>query len=285
MFRTTGLISFAGGSPAWRRVRKRFQREAFDTGFFGPIEIYDDKRLSKEFPEFFDNRQALFSKPSLGFGFWSWKPFLIQKFLEEMHPKCERVVFLDAGSHFNVNHQSRKRFREYEELVDQNGYLFMKMNHLIEREWTSSEVLDYFRLGQRDRASGQIVGGFNIWTHQDKSLSLLSTWDAAMTVAEGRLLRGSVGQQEPHLRAHRHDQSLLSCLVKKNGAFAISDETDFYPDFDLGTNFPIWTVRNSTRFGFQANSQLRGISGRTDYVLSLRSRFMERRRAARQGEA
>lgn len=278
MLRSTGLISFAGGSPAWRRVQARFLRDSRKSGVFGPIEVYDDKRLAMEFPQFFSSRQHLFATPSRGYGFWSWKPFLIREFLEKMHPNCKRVVFLDAGSHFNVNSKSLVRFKQYEEMVDENGYLFMQMNHLPEQCWTSLEVLDYFELNQEQRQSGQIVGGFNIWSHQEESLSLLSEWDTAMAINDGEYLRDPVNRQGLHFLAHRHDQSLLSCIVKRAGACTIPDETDFYPDFALGSDFPIWTTRNTTRFSFKKNSIVRELFWRTDYyALSPWSRFTQSR--------
>jgi hypothetical protein len=43
--------------------------------------------------------------------------------------------------------------------------------------------------------------------------------------------------------AHRHDQSILSLLVKKYGSIKIPDETYFAPDWSRGINYPFWAVR------------------------------------------
>ena len=44
--------------------------------------------------------------------------------------------------------------------------------------------------------------------------------------------------------SHRHDQSILSLLVKKYGSIKIPDETFFYPFWEkTGLRYPFWATR------------------------------------------
>lgn len=266
---STGLVSFAGGSSTWRRAGRRFRTEAEKSGYFGAIDVLDEGDLLARFPHFQHDRRALFRSQSRGFGFWSWKPLIILDFLSS-NPHVDRVLYLDAGSHFNVSKGAKRRFQEYEEMVESSGYLFFHRPELPECNWTKLEVLEHLKLTEEMRHSGQVIGGAHFWSRSDRSSVLLAKWDELMRFEGGRLV-ADPPKDAPHatyFREHRHDQSILSCLTKSLQISAEQDETDFYPDFRLGSQFPLWTVRNNTRFRFFQSSNLRRASSFVDFHLS-----------------
>lgn len=248
----TLLISFADGSERWRRAGRRFEREAQSTGWFSEVRVYDAQRLRDEFPEFFARRAQLYEHTTPGYGFWSWKPFLLRKHLESTGPSA-RIMYLDAGSHFNVTPRSERRFREYERATERDGALLMRMPHLPERDWTKPAVLEHFRISSEDSTSGQLVGGVIMLARSGPSFELCREWESAMALDNYRLVRDPETPQErgPYLREHRHDQSVFSCLAKARGLASIPDETFFAPKWhERGSDFPIWTVRNRSGVRF-----------------------------------
>lgn len=53
-----------------------------------------------------------------GFGYWSWKPWSIHHVLQDMQ-EGDRLLYLDAGCHININ--GAKRFREYVDMLDRDS--------------------------------------------------------------------------------------------------------------------------------------------------------------------
>ena len=55
----------------------------------------------------------------------------------------------------------------------------------------------------------------------------------------------SIAENHPKFRENRHDQSILSLLLKKHKCVTLNDETYFYPNWETnGAKYPIWAIRN-----------------------------------------
>jgi hypothetical protein len=50
--------------------------------------------------------------------------------------------------------------------------------------------------------------------------------------------------QSPDFIQHRWEQSILSLILKSEKVNPILDETYFFPDWQKGSDFPIWAMRN-----------------------------------------
>jgi len=262
-------VSFAGGNRSWRHVAARFERDAAESGLFSNICIFDDRSLTTHVGDIQSRYPFLFEIDSPGFGYWVWKPLIITHFLETF-PETDQVLYLDAGSHFNLRKSARNRFRDYVDLAQKHGQMFMQVPYLRECDWTKPEVMDLLELSLKDRFTGQIIGGVHLWSNSDSSRKILNNWLDLMIAKQGWYLMEDSTQLSANGRQaqHRHDQSLLSCLVKSSGAFSIQDETDFFPNFEAGSSYPLWTVRNPTRFTFRKNTKVRLNLMRLDWVLA-----------------
>lgn len=107
------FLSFADSRMSAALERLGRQAEALD--FFDEITLFTEHDLSAEFT----SRMGRYLTPSCrGFGYWSWKPWVIHHVLQEME-EGDRILYLDAGCHINAN--GTERFREYVNMLDRDS--------------------------------------------------------------------------------------------------------------------------------------------------------------------
>jgi len=253
------LVTFGDGSLRWRRAAERLGREAEGSGLFERISVWNARNLQEVKHDFFLQRRGLFDQQGPGFGYWSWKPFLLNWHLQHADPSIGQILYLDCGSHLNVNDASRKRFKEYEEYVTQNHVLLMVNEGLPELQWTKPSLRNRFNLTHDDWNSDQIMAGLIMVDRSSTAVEFCSEWEKACLESSGELLIDPKSSEDAgqHLRAHRHDQSVLSCLAKSRGYPKLGDEVYFAPDWNsAGSDYPIWTVRNRSGVRFSKWSPL-----------------------------
>lgn len=111
------FISFADSRMTDSLNRLCRQAEALE--FFDETTSFTEHDLLPEFT----SRMGKYLTPSCkGFGYWSWKPWIISHALQKMKDG-DRLLYLDAGCH--INPAGMKRFREYVDILDRdnNGML------------------------------------------------------------------------------------------------------------------------------------------------------------------
>jgi hypothetical protein len=183
-----------------------------------------------------------------GFGYWLWKPKIIsQAFID--FPELDYILYLDAGCELNINPESRKTFQKYCEILVNNQYLAFPMG-LPENEWTKRDLLDYLEVSKVDAESEQIMSGV-FFIGRTFSEEFCSAWFRIMTVKNFSLLDDSpsANAEIPIFKEHRHDQSILSLLLKKQEikSFIYDEQFHFPPNWNSADQYPIWTTRNRTR--------------------------------------
>ena len=95
---------------------------------------------------------------------------------------------------------------------------------------------------------GQVLATTVFVSKSGPGVRMIDRWYALCSHDGGALLldRESGSEQNVGYVEHRHDQSALSCVVKKLGGFTIPDETYFGPNWRRGAAFPIQARRNRT---------------------------------------
>lgn len=242
------LVTFADGSDRWTRAGRRFARQASTSGWFTSVTVWSLTDVHGVDSAFTSELDRAFAEGQRGPGLWAWRPLLLDAYLNDASLRADSIVFVDAGSHLNVTARALQRLRQYEELAIEDGAVLMEMQHLPEREWTKPSVMDYFGLDDAQRHSGQIMGGVLVLANDSRARSLVRAWLDAVRWNRGELLLDPDPSEHPlELVAHRHDQSVLSCLAKSQSVSPIRDETFFGPSWGAEADaFPIWTVRNRT---------------------------------------
>ncbi len=190
-------------------------------GRFDKVIAYSPKDIDKDFKE----RNSVIFSQSRGGGYWLWKPYIIYHTLLRLNDG-DYLFYCDAGSVWLKN---ARIFIDIMERDKQNIIVFEVYGH-EEQTWTKRDIFEYFgNVSEECRTTNQIMGGFIFIKKNDETIEIIKKWlEAACT--------GTLISDEPNESGldnydsfveNRHDQSLLSVLLKSNGIEAYRDPTQF----------------------------------------------------------
>lgn len=224
----------------------RFKTQAEDFGLFKKIFIYNEFMLDNSFTDYFKDK----IKPgSRGFGYWAWKPYIILESLKQIEDG-EILLYLDMGCH--LNKRGKKKFYEYwEEITFNNtGFLVTEIDlpDNTESKWTKGDLLDYF--GVRNDSyimnSPQLQSGVIFIRKNIQTLDLIQKW-LDIYFYDFELVDDSPSKIEngDDFIENRHDQSILSILLKLSGTSKISFRETYNIHWNLlESKYPILTKRD-----------------------------------------
>lgn len=200
-FRQTLLVASALANRVVDRSEKWTVQRLVNTGFFR------------------DNPQ--FSFHERGAGFWAWKPYVI---LNALHSSSlgDLVIYADVGRHdvrlMRVPTTTLERWMD-----EHHQDCFPGVDipwHGPMSQWTKA---DTFKLLECESATfksaAPIQASFSVWRNTERSKSFVQQWyqgcqDRRM-VTDDQNACGTAN--EVNFVEHRHDQSILSLLCRKNG--------------------------------------------------------------------
>lgn len=231
------FLTFGGPTIEYHNCVDRLCNECNDFACFDKITGKTERDLQKD--TFFWNQHGDFiHKNSKGYGYWIWKSYILLKYVQEEMKEDDILLYMDAGC--TLNKKGKLRFLEYIHLLETSkeyGILSFQMNHLLEINYTKKELFTYFNTLKHDIFSGQCMATVIMIQKNKHSLFILNEWYRISSIY--KLL-----QDTDLSLIHRHDQSILSLLVKKHGSIKIPDETFFYPFWNKdGENYPFWATR------------------------------------------
>jgi hypothetical protein len=194
---------------------------------FTKLAKWNIKKLSKVYPKsktrIFDSRDLNskileFAKYNpRGFGYWIWKPFIISNYISSLEDNSI-VVYFDSRAAFFGN-----SIKWLDELIlsrQRQDFIVYRGNHMLEIEWTKMDTLEYLALDENTSVlySGQIYATLicmNICTHSKK---IINDW-LKLSLENPLLINDEIKSSNfQDFQEHRHDQSLLSLLLKKSYA-------------------------------------------------------------------
>ena len=201
------------GDRRFRSSRERLREEALATGWFRHVEAYSPERI----PDFVAAHRAFFKANERGGGYWVWKPEVIRRTLLTMQ-EGELLVYLDAGS--TIDPDCGWRVAEYLELLtnEPTGVVGFQLHH-VEESWTKADLAAYLRALSNSAimTSGQILATCVLIRNCRSSRELVQRWLETATVDNYRFVDDSPSRlpDAPSFQEHRHDQSILSLLLKQ----------------------------------------------------------------------
>lgn len=248
---TISLVSFF--STSWEKAGKRFLEQAKDTNLFYNIKVFTEDSLEKETKFFADNKEFI-AKHRHGFGGWIWKPYIIE-WAFNTYTDSDYIMYLDIGSEFNINEDTIDRFYDYVSIAEKDT-VFGFRNRDLEQNLTHCSVIENIYSGAKD--SRQFEANTLIFKNNKDSVNIVSDW-------LNNCLDNNYFNISPTDRyncceywggTHLHDQSTLSCILKKNKIEGISDEGSWYfPGNSISTSisknrkkYPLFTARNPFEF-------------------------------------
>lgn len=212
----------------------------FEEGFF-----YNETDLPEElFSPFGDMLKA----DVRGYGYWVWKPYIILDALKQIEDG-DILLYLDVGCH--LNSRGKMRFLDYCEIVKQHSSGFLVSNagkKRLERIWTKGDLFDFMDV--RDRMditdTSQLQAGAIFIRKDPNTVTLIEKW-MEIGLKHFNLLDDSPSQSidMEGFQEHRHDQSILSILLKLHGAYVIPLRECWSKDWTmLEKSFPILQKRD-----------------------------------------
>jgi hypothetical protein len=243
------FVTFAEGDAALKSAGERIGQQAEESGLFDLILIFDDKRL-REFSDVYRSMDFEDLKSEKGFGFWVWKPILIQEILNRYFStgtEYEGLLYADAGCEILVNTFATIQFRNFCQRLKVQGMGFGLSEH-PEHKYTKKKIELELNVPLDSMNSIQREAGWICVVPNSRVIQFFRDW-AYYSTQCGRayLDEQSYGYSEsPSFIASRHDQSLFSVLSKKYGFSATPMKTFRNFGSILNASNLIWTARNKT---------------------------------------
>lgn len=212
------FITFANTESNFSQDRIIY--EAKRMNIFDNITFYTEKDFDEEFinrcgKEFKDFRR--------GYGYWSWKPYIIKKELEKLNDG-DVVVYADSGCMFV--RKNKETLKEWINIAanSESGILSPCFGPYIEHDWTRGDLYDYINKTYNknnidifDNAI-QCGCGVSLYTKNDKCVDFVNQWYDVMT-NHFHLCTDEPSSlpNHPNFKENRHDQSVFSMLSKIYG--------------------------------------------------------------------
>lgn len=255
-----GLLTFGGGLGAWRGAANRLAKQGQRSGWFTQVIAVTDKDLHHSHPNFTQAHRAILNRRTRGFGYWIWKPYLIQHFLHSWHKDVDLLLYLDAGHEINYAPAASLRFWDYCDMAFEGRNRFaMHLTSHSDAMWSKGDVHEFFALSEQDIHAPQLQASPFLATTSDHNVAFAQEWLEACTYEGYRLLDDTVSAtpNADGFLGHRHDQAIFSALAKVKGVDSIADETYWAPNWqDMGRRFPLWAARNRSRVSLREQSWL-----------------------------
>ncbi|MFA3791367.1 hypothetical protein AB6T38_09640 [Aliiglaciecola sp. SL4] len=219
------LINFADKKFLNKQRQNSLSAKWF--GGFDKVIEYSPTDIEKEF---LDSNKKIFEQ-GRGFGYWLWKPYFIQKALEQVNDG-DYIFYCDSGSVFinSIDYLIA-------EMKESNQDVMLFETPLIEFEWTNHYVFEKLNAtSDKYRLTNQILATFILIKKSQQSVQFINKY--LELCCDELLLTDIYTKKDKCNIDHRHDQSILSVLAKKLGIIPSKDPSDYgkFPQRYLSTN-------------------------------------------------
>lgn len=241
------FLAFGGPTQGFYDAIDRIKKEAEDINVFDKILTYTDKDLKKD-EEFWKIHGDRSNNNKRGYGYWAWKPYLIKKELDKLDDN-DILFYVDVGC--TINKDGRKRLLEYIDMLKTSKETGIIGFHLLhtEKKYTKKLLLREFGFENNKDVldSGQFISTLVPIIKNKHSMNIVNEWYKYNSNFD--LVNDVTENEYPEFIEHRHDQSILSLLLKKYGCISLKDETydDNYPGI-WKSEYPFWATRKRPHY-------------------------------------
>ncbi len=239
------FLSFASNDFA--KTVRRLQHHAESSELFASVNAWTEQDI----PEFIEKHSEFIEKNPRGFGYWTWKPYIIHKLLQTI-PDGEFILYSDSGN--SLNPQGFPRLCEYIELCKNSPYANLSLRvgsadtdntFFYLKTFTKGDVLKYFSMNEPQQNGVMKWAGFWLLRACDTTRALVQEW---VDLIPRYSLWDDSHSHEPNADIfieHRHDQSIFSCLLEIYGTHSIENNES---DANMNTvenmwKYPVWASR------------------------------------------
>ena len=215
---TKSLLTF-GCDKLFKNQKTRLVREAKKLDFFDEYHVETPETVNdllKDHMDFVKNNPR-------GYGYWIWKPMIIEKYLNNMK-EGDVLFYLDAGSSIIENNEDRMEF--YVDILQTHDVIVFDENQMFMNKFIKMTVIKEFGLENSDIINSSIIeGGCVIVKKSDYSLKFIKEWKEYLIKDNYKLVNDNLygEKQLDTFSEHRHDQAVLGILSRKSKRVKVCD--------------------------------------------------------------
>lgn len=208
----------------------RLLNQAKSLNLFDECYLITDEDLKKD-NDFWQKHKDFIENNYKGYGFWIWKPYIIQKYMKKIN-NGDVLLYLDAGCEIDI--RKKNKINEIFDIVKTDYILGTEAGGCLEKHWTKRDI--FIKLdcdNEKYYNSIQRQGGTNAFLKCNKTIKLIDKW--VYFSSKYNLINNSpsINENYPDFQCNRHDQSIFSLLTKK---YNIYSEYSLYPYFEVLRN-------------------------------------------------
>ena len=208
------VITF-GSHKHYIEAGSRLMHQCWHSKLFGRHLLYTPVHLQGPFWK--QHSPFILSNPR-GYGYWIWKPYLIQKTMNSMKDG-DVLLYLDCGCELDVNKHSK--IQSALKLVERELLMGTICSPQHDDEsWTKYDVIECIKAPIDTLKTPQRQAGALIFLVCPKTRRLVNEWYELCCDYHNIDDSPSVLANAPNFVEHRHDQSVFSLLTKKHNLFS-----------------------------------------------------------------
>ena len=243
------FITFADGSRDIKDSGARIVEQVLKSNLFKSATCYDAAFLKAKPIE----GKNLIDENLKGFGFWIWKPLLIQYILGNVIEDHEVLVYCDAGSEVVNNFFSKRNFFQLISHLEKQDVIAFDTT-VLEYQYTKKVCLELLKL-RDNQNTNQVAATTIVLRNTAVSRNFVDYWVAFATQNNGLYINDSLGLELEEFKEHRYDQSIFSVLYKNENMksfdlicprYELSEPRVKFIEKVLHNNLFFWQIRNRT---------------------------------------
>ena len=240
------FLTFGGPTQHYHEAVYRLCLQAQQMNIFNNIYGLTEQALFQQ-KEFWNKHSDFILNNNRGYGYWIWKPYIIKRTLEQMN-NGDILLYLDSGC--ELNYLAREQLLYYIEMVKQQ-MLMGTSSGGSDLVWTKTELLKYFEVENNKEllCVNQVQACCLLMMKCDIIVNVVNEWYDICCNYD--LIDDNTNNNFPEFNEHRHDQSVLSLLLKKHNLVNYGLDPTYVYDFNdynvfihITSHLPIWTARN-----------------------------------------
>jgi hypothetical protein len=217
----TVFVTFGDGSDLIRDAAERLGEQARSLGIFDAVLVFDLSLLEYLCADEFGQHSDFIRKNTRGLGYWLWKPLLLKYLLKSVSDGTV-LFYADAGCELFPD--GIRSCMNQIELCRKWSGVFYRLPY-TEDQYTKEDLLRHQLISiSHPRLKNQIHATYFLMKKCERSKQLVEDWLFLAVdknyhyLDDTKSLHGISSQ----FIEHRHDQSILSCLVHSYRCFKLS---------------------------------------------------------------
>jgi len=209
------FITF-GSHANYIHAALRLTNQAKSFNIFSNIIAFTGKYLMSD-TSFWNKHGDFIRENSRGCGYWLWKPYLIQKSMNQLDDG-DILMYLDCGCELDIEEKTYLDF--YIETVKKDKIIGCN-TFCLEQEWNKSDVIHLLDMNDSPHLQTfQHEAGALLIFVCPETRALVDQWYDVSCTYHNIDDTPSILPESEIFKEHRHDQSIFSLLTKKYNLFS-----------------------------------------------------------------